>query len=53
MTLVPETPTEQLLWDHISAEPIHIDDLMRETLLSPAEVSGTLSVMEIKVSSSA
>ncbi len=48
MTLVPETPTEQLLWDHISAEPIHIDDLMRETLLSPAEVSGTLSVMEIK-----
>jgi DNA processing protein len=45
---LPENATESALLKHISSEPIHIDDLTRETQLPAATVSSTLALMELK-----
>ena len=45
---LPENETEALLLKHLSAEPIHIDDLGRQTDLAIATVSSALTVMELK-----
>ncbi|MBI5300610.1 MAG: DNA-protecting protein DprA [Chloroflexi bacterium] len=45
---LPENETESTLLKHLSAEPVHIDDLGRETGLPIATVSATLALMELK-----
>ncbi len=47
-TVLPETPTEALLLQNLSVEPLHVDELARRCALSAAEVSSTLVVMELK-----
>jgi DNA processing protein len=46
--VVPQNETEALLLDHLSAEPVHVDDLGRAVQLPIAEVSSTLALMELK-----
>lgn len=46
--LIPESPTEQLIVRHLSAEPTHIDELARELDLPVKVVSGELLLMELK-----
>lgn len=46
--VLPENETESALLTHLGAEPIHIDDLTRETQLPAATVSSTLALMELK-----
>ena len=40
--------TESLLLQHLSTEPIHIDEVCRGSGLPIATVSSTMAVMEIK-----
>ncbi len=46
--IVPESPTEQALLDCIGNEPIHLDQVVRDTGLPTATVSSTLFMMELK-----
>lgn len=46
--VAPESETEAKLLKLLSADPIHIDDLGRETGLPIATVSSTLALMELK-----
>jgi DNA processing protein len=45
---VPSGPTEEALLAALGPEPVHIDDLCRQTGLASAKVAGVLSVMELK-----
>jgi len=45
---LPENETESTLLKHLSADPMHIDELGRETGLPIATVSSTLALMELK-----
>jgi DNA processing protein len=45
---VPADPTEETLLSALSAEPVHIDELVRQSGLSSAVVSSTLCLMELK-----
>ena len=46
--VIPENETEALLLDHLSAEPVHVDQLRRVVQLPIAQVSSTLALMELK-----
>jgi DNA processing protein len=46
--VVPENRTEALLLQHLSEEPVHVDELGRASGLPIAQVSGTLALMELK-----
>jgi DNA processing protein len=46
--VLPVNETETALLKYLSAEPIHIDELRRETGLPIATVSSTLAMMELK-----
>ena len=46
--VIPADATEVKLLTLLSAEPVHIDDLRRETDLPIAQVSSTLALMELK-----
>lgn len=46
--IIPENETEALLLDHLSAEPVHVDDLRRVADLPISQVSSTLALMELK-----
>ncbi len=46
--IIPENQTEALLLEHISSEPVHVDELRRVVRLPIAEVSSTLALMELK-----
>jgi len=46
--VLPANETEALLLEHLSAEPRHIDDLVRAVRLPTAQVSSTLALMELK-----
>lgn len=46
--VIPENETEALLLDHLSAEPVHVDQLRRIVQLPIAQVSSTLALMELK-----
>lgn len=46
--VMPENPTESALLKHLSTEPMHVDELRRETGLPIATVSSTLALMELK-----
>ncbi len=46
--VIPENETEALLLDHLSAEPVHVDELRRAVQMPIAQVSSTLALMELK-----
>lgn len=46
--LVPENETESLILKHLSHEPVHIDEVCRNSRLPIATVSSTLAMMELK-----
>ena len=46
--VAPESENEAKLLKLLSADPVHIDDLGRETGLPIATVSSTLALMELK-----
>jgi DNA processing protein len=46
--IVPENAAEAALLARLGHEPIHIDELVRQSQLSTAEVSSTLVMMELK-----
>ena len=46
--VAPENQTESTLLKYLSADPVHIDELGRETGLPIATVSSTLALMELK-----
>ena len=45
---MPESAEEALLLSHLESDPLHIDELSRESGLPAAEVSSTLTLMELK-----
>ena len=45
---LPETSEEIALYARLSAQPIHVDELSRETGLPTHTVSSTLTMMELK-----
>ena len=45
---VPTTPTERRVLDLLSSEPTHVDELGRVSDLPPADVAGTLALLELK-----
>jgi len=45
---LPETPDEAALFEYLSAQPIHVDELSRSTGLASSVVSSTLTLMELK-----
>jgi DNA processing protein len=47
-SLIPDNPTEAALLAHLSTEPRHMDEIVRETGLATADVSATLAMMELK-----
>jgi DNA processing protein len=46
--IIPESETESIILQQLSAEPVHIDEVCRSSGLSAAAVSGTLAMMELK-----
>lgn len=46
--VVPENETESQLLSFLSGEPLHVDEIVRQTALSTPEVSSTLALMELK-----
>lgn len=46
--ILPTDETESLLLKQLSAEPTHIDEVCRHSRLTPALVSSTLTMMELK-----
>lgn len=46
--LVPETPVEAALMAHVTADPVHVDELVRRSGLPTDTVSSTLCMMELK-----
>ena len=46
--VIPEDETERVLWDALSQEPIHVDELRRQLDLPISTISSTLIVMELK-----
>jgi DNA processing protein len=46
--IIPSSETESLLLKHLSAEPIHIDEVCRASGLPMPTVSSTLAMMELK-----
>lgn len=46
--VLPENDTEAVLLQHLSGEPVHIDEISRECGLPIAAVSSALAMMELK-----
>jgi len=46
--IIPDTPTEATLLNILTKEPTHIEVLIRESTLTSAEVTSTLTLMEMK-----
>ncbi len=46
--LIPDNPTEAALLQHLSAEPRHVDELVRAANLPTADVSAALTMLELK-----
>ena len=46
--IVPDSPEEETLLNHLTREPIHIDELARAANLGMPEVTSTLTMMEMK-----
>lgn len=46
--IIPDSPTEAKLLEHLSREPIHVDNLVKKTGLDSPTVNSTLTLMEMK-----
>jgi DNA processing protein len=46
--VIPATRSEEVLLEHLGAEPLHIDEICRSCCLPVHTVSGTLAIMELK-----
>jgi DNA processing protein len=46
--IIPDNEIEAVLLEHLSAEPIHVDELGRATGLPISQVASTLTLMELK-----
>ena len=46
--VAPEDPIERSLLDHLSGEPSHVDEIVRQLNLPVATVSGALVMLELK-----
>ncbi len=46
--IVPSNETEAVLLQHLSADPIHVDELRQNSGLPIAQVTSTLALMELK-----
>jgi len=46
--ITPDSPTEATIIEYLSQEPIHIDELIKKSLLPSHTVMSTLTLMEIK-----
>lgn len=46
--VVPDTPEEAKILEHLSKDPLHIDKIVEKTGLNPSSVSSTLTLMEMK-----
>jgi DNA processing protein len=46
--VVPENETEATLLEYITADPVHVDEIGRQSGLPIAQVSSTLALMELK-----
>lgn len=46
--VLPADETEEVLLSHLSAEPVHVDELQQELDLPIAQVTSTLALMELK-----
>jgi DNA processing protein len=46
--VLPGDATEAALFEHLSEDPTHVDDLQQRTNLSISQVTSTLAVMELK-----
>jgi DNA processing protein len=46
--IIPDNEAEAMLLKHLSAEPIHVDELGRAAGLPMSEVASTLTLMELK-----
>jgi DNA processing protein len=46
--MLPEDETEAALFNHLSAEPTHVDDLQQRVDLPISQVTSTLALMELK-----
>ncbi len=46
--ILPDSPTEAKLLEHLSREPAHVDHLTKQSGLSSPEVNATLTMMEMK-----
>ncbi|RLC37345.1 DNA-protecting protein DprA [Candidatus Falkowbacteria bacterium] len=46
--ILPETREEELLLEHISSDPLHVDELIRLTNLNVSAINSTLTLMEMK-----
>ena len=46
--ILPENAIEAAVWEQLSAEPCHLDDLVRKTAMPVEQVSSTLVIMELK-----
>lgn len=45
---IPTDPTEERLLAKLGSEPRHLDEIVRETALPPAQISSLLALMELK-----
>ncbi len=45
---VPPDPTEAILLEHLSSEPRHVDEIVREVTMPSAQVNSLLAIMELK-----
>jgi len=46
--IIPENETESRLLDYLSADPVHVDELGQQAGLPISEVTGVLTLMELK-----
>ncbi len=46
--ILPDSPQEAKLLEHLTREPVHVDDLIKQSLMSSPEVNATLTMMEMK-----
>ena len=46
--IVPESKEEEIILEHLSHEPVHIDEIVRLTKLDTSIISSTLVIMEMK-----
>lgn len=46
--IIPDTPEEEKILNFLDSTPRHIDEIIKGTKLKPADVSSTLTIMEMK-----